>query len=1069
MYSKIFNKKYSILDKSKLAYYLKRNPLLTPFNNKHSILLFNKKNLSNDKKLLNIAVKASNTSNLTLFKFSFFAKKQINLTNKFYSLKTSLNGLNSPLIAKTQIFSSKIKSNSLKIKFNKQKVFSRYFEEFGEDYGNFDDDLTIEQEYKDLEQWTWTDDVTQPEELVAQPYGELSIDSDFVPESPTKKTLFIEYAIDTEYCEKFYLSLQVTCRTKINDENIMFSFMVFDKRYKNLINLDLIQEIQQEKILECETYFFFEENLDELEENLLFKYSFKILSEKGRFNQMEKNVKVKGNVYFYFSAKDITLAFGLPLTWPLYSGKTKTASIKRNTKFKHNSSIIQRRSIMGQICFKESFKIQDGTYKDFNIDLTLRDLFGWSTRGLDSLIETSGLSTDTKKILDDYKECMDVALQKFPKEFIKYSMNDSTILFQIVKIKIDSSNKLLKDIYGIKSPDYEYTIHNMPFSLGRLVFSTWSKYLDYVVLKNSKLYKLAFCKMGIINKLHKDHNKNLEYINYINENIHSLSDFEKFKNDKPNEYKEMETQLLKPGVFKYTAQQYCSIKYLLDYSTSDNRYLLGMTYGGRTTNDQPLKCLIEYGGDIDLESAYANQLQDSVFPIGRPHIYALSDNQTETMTLKQFFDKFEHQLSRYKLVKIVVSGILEFLQDLIFSKIPSTKSIEKKITNFSELETGKQAIQTQFLLLRKEIKNEFITFDTWQVIKKVATAQELKGFNNLKVNAAIYYLDSDVTENIEDYLNDILKDKQKFEFDKKTSQVLDKRTYKSFVIPLKNYFGPIVKRKAELKKQKDSPEAQAESNSLKDQNNCGWGVTTSIFFETNNVIVSENVTSGVRTNIWLLSKPMNLHFCGTDGGAYSLLKVAFLNEKFKKPGFNSFSNVNKLIEHPAIYTGPLAGIDWKSLFDQNIKPHKKKDFEEEILVPNEFWNLDKYAFQHIQNFWKSYRINFDKKIDHKLERSFRKLSYLNKANYMVMAWNKDTKIYDDKFIVARGFTKTKRYNPLFDILDFIIEEYKEDDDKNIYKIPNLTEKFNYEVNFLIKILSFKKSLIKNEHNQFVSA
>lgn len=157
------------------------------------------------------------------------------------------------------------------------------------------------------------------------------------------------------------------------------------------------------------------------------------------------------------------------------------------------------------------------------------------------------------------------------------------------------------------------------------------------------------------------------------------------------------------GVFQYSCQTFSSIKYLVDTSTQDNRYILASTSGGRTINERPQECFIDNGADIDILSAYENVLNSIYFPLGKSQIYSKTPNTSKKMTLVEFMGKNLKKMKKFKLFKILVTGKLSFKQDLIHSKIVFEKGSKKKIDNFSSLDVGEQAISNEFILLRKEI------------------------------------------------------------------------------------------------------------------------------------------------------------------------------------------------------------------------------------------------------------------------------------------------------------------------------------------------------------------------------
>jgi hypothetical protein len=74
-------------------------------------------------------------------------------------------------------------------------------------------------------------------------------------------------------------------------------------------------------------------------------------------------------------------------------------------------------------------------------------------------------------------------------------------------------------------------------------------------------------------------------------------------------------------VFNYYPWQYSSVNYLISESPkSTNIPVLGLITGGRTVNERPEEVLIEYGADVDIQSAYGSRLLNIIFPIGRPDV-----------------------------------------------------------------------------------------------------------------------------------------------------------------------------------------------------------------------------------------------------------------------------------------------------------------------------------------------------------------------------------------------------------------------------------------------------------------
>ena len=168
-------------------------------------------------------------------------------------------------------------------------------------------------------------------------------------------------------------------------------------------------------------------------------------------------------------------------------------------------------------------------------------------------------------------------------------------------------------------------------------------------------------------------------------------------------------------VFNYYPWQYSSVNYLISESPkSTNIPVLGLITGGRTVNERPEEVLIEYGADVDIQSAYGSRLLNIIFPIGRPDVLTNTSNEYSKLKLGDLMNKFQKEV-KTGLFKVTVEGNLSFEQDLIFSKIPSDK-LNKFVMNYNKEDSESASVQAAFVLLRNEIKNGFITSELWDVL-----------------------------------------------------------------------------------------------------------------------------------------------------------------------------------------------------------------------------------------------------------------------------------------------------------------------------------------------------------------
>jgi hypothetical protein len=197
--------------------------------------------------------------------------------------------------------------------------------------------------------------------------------------------------------------------------------------------------------------------------------------------------------------KDLNLAFGYTNLVPLYLPKSKN-------QFKNR--IVQRRSISGS--YQTSEVYQDEIYK---YTIVFKDLFGLDSSGLQNMMKSSGLpeeDSEAKELLDSYKSCMDEALKAYPELFVRYAMNDATVLFKIIDSKVESYNSIIRDVFKLNDPDLLYTVKNLPLTVGLLVYSLWEKYFQNSYLKNNPVYQIAFNKLSILDPSNSNYESHRE-------------------------------------------------------------------------------------------------------------------------------------------------------------------------------------------------------------------------------------------------------------------------------------------------------------------------------------------------------------------------------------------------------------------------------------------------------------------------------------------------------------------------------------------------------------------------------
>lgn len=263
----------------------------------------------------------------------------------------------------------------------------------------------------------------------------------------------------------------------------------------------------------------------------------------------------------------------------------------------------------------------------------------------------------------------------------------------------------------------------------------------------------------------------------------------------------------------------------------------------------------------------------------------------------------------------------------------------------------------------------------------------------------------------------MLADRGKAQFDSTKQILVDTRTRSWYGVELKNFIGPLMSMRKQLKKEKTIT-AHSMQDAIKLIINTLWGDITSAYFELSNVVCSERkeiVTSAIGTSVWLMSKPLCTYLSITDGGPYSLMNVAFLKSNQKKPSFNVLSTYYNYKNHPSIRLGPLENINWANAFENNIS------------FPQEpFLNADVYALNHIKQFWSNYNISINFALEHKPDNFFIAGSYMLKAHYVFKIFDQNTSTYTKILYKIRGFREEKSIkflNPIFNILYWLEYRY----------------------------------------------
>lgn len=812
-------------------------------------------------------------------------------------------------------------------------------------------------------------------------FKEESSSIDFIDD---KTKLELSIYLDTEFEQldlntNIPICFQALISFNLNNINHRFLIIAYDislknddlykSKYQNLdlykFYLDLKNQTKEYHLLNCFLKVFFEE------------YSFK-------FNNLNK-LHFSTNIYFYFSLKDLNISLGSENMKNIYTGKKK-------------SSLKQYNSVQGSFDL-----LLDKFLHNVSFNIKLKDLFGINTQGLQSLADSYEIDFKKSLLLEPLKSKMSEALKLYPLEFESYALNDCLVLEPILQKYVSSSNNILKEVFFIQDENAYYTLKTIPFTVGYLVYSFYKKFLDYKIFKNDPYLKLAIYSSGVLNPLSNTYNQNLEALSLLKE----YKSLESLRLCSKQDFDVLSILLKNKDVWKYFPWQYCSTKFFQEISQNTSLLSLSFVSGGRITNERPSECYSENGCDIDISSAYGSVLEKIGLPLGKPKLLYYTPNQKKFLTLKQFFKKYSCNTDYWK---VVVEGNLSFEQDFLFSRVISDNFFQNKLEEFDETDVSTFSSKGSFALLRKELINSTITSPLWNLLKKVCTKQELGELNNLKVTSAFYYDKKDMLSSIEELADHFLsKQKKKYTLN---DSLLEAETYKWIDLGFSSFISTLIQKRKLLKKQNINKSLQ---NTIKLIVNSFYGILCSPFFDINNILISDLITSTIRTRIWMMSKSLNLYINVTDGGFFSLDNVLVFNKK--KPGLSALSNLQESIKKKILKKISLGNKE-KNYFKNLFGNLEGKD---NTSLKNDISSLSK---NHMIEFWDPYDLKID--FDLEVKEVYLKASYLFKAHYMFKNFNFDlNKWSDTPYYKIRGYKFNEYFqiqNPIYDLLKHILEK-----------------------------------------------
>jgi hypothetical protein len=378
---------------------------------------------------------------------------------------------------------------------------------------------------------------------------------------------------------------------------------------------------------------------------------------------------------------------------------------------------------------------------------------------------------------------------------LNYASDDVVLMSEIPNLWLERINEIYK---SYNFPDEWLLTHwSLPMTNGSITANFLEKFL----------YKELCFENGLINW------DLFERFQKINKKLGVKKKFKLFNHEKLSVKGQRKDECLKisrslntqSGIRGYqtTLQQAGSVNNYSFFYKNTTGILNSLVSGGRTFNEQPDKYLYENIADLDFNSCYGSALTEFVFPVGVPTVLAYT-NEQESLTLKEFLEKYKTELVD-NLYTITISGMLNFEQNLIYSKLLTLEQVYKRILKQelneefdNDLEDS--TFDSDFVILTKEICNGILTSDILTILKKICTSQEWNQILQCKVVTASMYLKSDRVDDRTVFFDILEKSDGSYIYDVDQSGILDQRSKKWFPIPLKNLVQPLLDQRKFLKK-----------------------------------------------------------------------------------------------------------------------------------------------------------------------------------------------------------------------------------------------------------------------------
>lgn len=646
----------------------------------------------------------------------------------------------------------------------------------------------------------------------------------------------------------------------------------------------------------------------------------------------------------------------------------------------------------------------------YKVALELNDFGGiHGISSYEQVLTNLGLDTEDKKLLDDIKDNMLLAIIERPYEFKKYAIGDLNLYEAAAK-----HNELLLRIYT-KLGVEKYFVES------KLTTGAYTNELQEAVL--------------------------LEQLNYTPEEVQEIIDEHNKNRKRP--VKHLSTrQLLK--LVTYTAcPQY--LRGYLNVNMQDDadykKHIGSKTMGGRCNINRLLTTSVisrDYSiCDIDIAGAYSTVYNSLDYYFGHPVILGFSQYK---VTLREFYKFYKKDLVKrgFKLM-VETKEPLTIEQDIFCSwtnltfkkqgiKTSSVDDVFSHLLTENNRYDEYQNMQSVNLdatnndIFTTELHNTTLTDDDMDCIfNELKPEQREELLDKAYMQTAIFYPSSMECKNIEQFKAKVKEHnthgRHKYIKEMPHSKIDNKSISKGNCWIGLN-FGQLIGEQIKISRAMYKKENPSLATLFKLIGNTLYGINVSRHFISSNIVLAANITSMCRMGMWYVEKALNIHQTITDGGIYDLNKVPHLIYKTIDTTClpRAYQKTDRdLANNDKWNTKPITGNGVKITYDQEKGWLLDNVYYAKAEADKLYENINKTTMAHIQKIfpknsllndsYKHVRVNEKNEPYHEYKKGLfefevkaltNEASFHGAANYYYNDFNKQ----EEKFKM-RGFESKK--------------------------------------------------------------